>query len=302
MATGYRTCGGVNQFNSGISRCPVPRGKIKGVILVSHGYSLPSELTADNIMKAIHADRPNRIFPIKTVDEFAPSGGEAETSQQGYGANKVSGISARTDAFTLDKYDAGLRANVVEAKNNQFDVYLINNDGYIFGQTGDNGEFKGIPLSGIYVGGQDFDSSGQVANFVLNLMYSDIEEHFKLEDARKVEFNILSLLSGLVEVEWLKMTAANTYKLIESYGRLDITEYYGALIKAGGNTVIANATSSTNITYADGILTIPTVNAAAPVLAKPSVLFGKGITGIEQVGTVSGSAGGSGDDEVDTGA
>lgn len=283
MAKGYRTCGGTNQFNSGISRCPIPRGKIKGLILVPHGTLLPEELTLENIQKAIHADRPNRIFPVKTVDEFEPSGGEAETSQQGYGANKVTGYSAKTVGFTLDKYDSGLRANVVEAKNTTFDMYLVNEDWYIFGQSGNNGEFKGIPLSGIYVGGQDHDSSGQVANFVLNAMYSDIEEHYKLEDFRKADFNILSALDGLVEVEFHKLDTANTYKLIESYGRLDITEYYGALIASGGNTIITNATSSTSITYSGGVLTIPTSNSEVPKLAAPSALFAKNITGIEQI-------------------
>jgi len=285
MAQDIRTCGGSNEFNSGISRCPVPRGKIKGLVFVPHGVKLPSDITLENLEKAIHADRPNRIFPVKTVEEYAPSGGEAQTSQQGYGANKVTSYSAKTDAFTLDKYDMGLKANVVEAKDTAFDVYLVNDSNVIFGERDNDGSLKGIPLSGIYVSGQDYDSSGQVANLILNIMYSDIEKHWKVEDVRMVDFDIVSELNGLVEVEFKKVgTTGNNYKLTEKYGRLDLTSNYGPLIQSKAAQVLPNATG---VSYADGLIT---VTSGEPKLAKPSVLQSAGIIGIEQAGTVSTSS------------
>lgn len=296
MAQDIRTCGGSSEFNSGRSRCPVPRGKIKGLIFVSHGVKLPSEITLENLEKAIHADRPNRIFPVKTVEEYAPSGGEAQTSQQGYGANKITSYSAKTDSFTLDKYDMGLKANVVEAKDTMFDVYLINDSNVIFGERDNDGSLKGIPLSGIYVSGQDYDSSGQVANLILNIMYSDIEKHWKLEDVRMVEFDITSVLEGLVEVEFKKLSdPVNGYKLVERYGRLDVTSSFGPIIKSKATDVLPGVTVSA---YDNGILTL---TGGEPKLAKPSILQENGIVGIEQIGTYSVSSGDD-DDYVDPNA
>jgi len=275
MAQDIRECGS-KTFNSGISSCPVPRGKVKALIFVQSGYALPQAITADAIETAIHADRPDRIYPVKTIEEFAPSGGEAQTSQQGYGANKVTSYSARTDTFTLDIYDMGFRANVVEAKDSKFDVFFVNDSNTIFGQRSDTDTLlHGIPLSGIYVGGQDFDSSGQNSYLTVNLMYSDIERHFKLEDVRTVDFDILGSLYGLVEVDFVSAGTTGKYKLIEHYGRLDITANFGTAIAAGSSTVVPGASA---VTYADGVLSL----TGTAKLAKPSVLSEKGILGIEQ--------------------
>lgn len=88
MATDYRQCPGVATFNTGNSVCVLDPGKVKAIILVMHGYKLPKTLTADALEAACHADRPGRIFPIKTIVEYAPSGGEAQTSATGYGPTK----------------------------------------------------------------------------------------------------------------------------------------------------------------------------------------------------------------------
>jgi hypothetical protein len=274
MAQDIRVCGGSGEFNSGVSNCPVPRGKIKGLIFVPSGLKLPAEITLASLETAIHADRPNRIYPVKTIDEYAPSGGEAQTSQQGYGASKVTSYSSKVDAFTVDKYDMGLKANVVDAKSMSFDVYLVNDSNIIFGERDNDGSLKGIPLSGIYVGGQDYDSSGQVANLVINIMYSDIEKHWKIEDTRSVDFDIVSALNGLVEVEVKSVTGG--YKIIERYGRLDVTPTFGQLIVSNADTTTIPSNVVTS--YADGVI----VASGVFTLKKPSVLHENGIIGIEQ--------------------
>jgi len=274
-----RTCGGTNEFNSGTSRCPVTRGKLKGGFLVEKGTLLPETMTAEAIEKAAHADRPDRIYPFRLVEEFAPSGGEAQTAQQGYGASKVTDYSAFIATVTLDKYDAGLKANVVDAKNSSFELYWVNDANTIFGVKGNDGKQHGIPLSGIYVGGQDFDSSGQVANMTISFMYQDIEAYWKKEMVQVVDFDIVDSLNGLVNVEFVAIDgAANKYKLLETSQRLNLTQYYGAIIASKSSTVLEGATTAS---YADGVLTI-TGTDYVPKLAKPSVLQESGIIGIEQ--------------------
>jgi hypothetical protein len=280
MASIYRVCGGADGFNSGSSSCPIPRGKIKGLIFVHRGRSISDAIGGiTGIETAAHADRPNRIYPVKVIDEYAPSGGEAQTSQQGYGSSKVTSYSAKVDAFTIDKYDMGLKKHVVEAKDAQFDVFLINDSNVIFGERGDNGAFKGIPLSGIYAGGQDYDSSGQVANLIINIMYADIEKHWKLEDTRVLDFDILSAMYGLVDVQVVKVGESN-YKIIEKYGRLDLTPVYGELIVTKKANVVTNPTAVTS--YANGVI----VATGIFNLVRPSTLYANGISGIEQVDRV----------------
>lgn len=282
MAKDYRTCKAVEQFNTGLSKCPLNPGKIKGFMLVEKGYKLPDEITAESLMESFHADRPGRIYPVKIVEEYAPSGGELQTSATGYGATKVTGYSARTDVVTVE-YDAGLKANIVRTKGVGFELYWVDENNVIFGEKGVDGKIKGIEMSGIGVGGQDFDSSGTQAELTISLMYTDIERYWKNMAFMEVDFNIIDVMNGLVFVTLLKEeSGSNTYRLIETTGRLDITPYYGE--KLAGSTAEEVWVGVTSVSYADGVLTVTPKSEGGTIgLKKPSILQTKGITGIEYV-------------------
>lgn len=47
MATEFRECAGVAQFNTGTSKCILDPGKVKAIILAMHGYKLPKNVTAE---------------------------------------------------------------------------------------------------------------------------------------------------------------------------------------------------------------------------------------------------------------
>ena len=82
-------------------------------------------------------------------------------------------------------------------------------------------------------------------------------------------------MKGLVYVD-LVSTESNKYKLIEHFGNLDITEYYGELLAKNAEKALDGATSAS---YANGVIT--TVGEDPVTLASPSVLQEAGITGIE---------------------
>lgn len=275
MAKKYRECPGVANFNTGVSACPLDPGKVKAIILVVHGKKLPSSISAETLEEACHADRPDRIYPIKTVVEFEPSGGEAQTSATGYGPTKITGYSAKTDTYTLDNCDLNLKANLMAIKNTAMDAYLVDENNIIYGQNDGTDVLAGIPLSGVYPGGQDFDSSGTDANLTVTLMYQDYEKYVKNADLIQADFDVVNALKGLVYVEFVSEDATK-YKLIEHYGGLNITEYYGQLLQTNAETAIPDATS---VSYANGLITVA---SGTPSLASPSVLQGVGITGIEQ--------------------
>lgn len=274
MAIDYRKCPGVATFNTGSSVCVLDPGKIKAIILTIHGHKIPTEKTAEAFEKACHADRPGRIFPIKTIVEYAPSGGEAQPSATGYGPTKVGSYSAKNDVWTLQDYDASLKANLMAVKNVAFDAYFVDENNVIYGMNDGTNALAGIPLSGVYPGGQDWDSSGTEANLTIATMFKDYERYVKNADVRAYDFDVVDALKGLVYVDLVSIEEKK-YKLIEHFGKLDITEFYGELLQQNATTVLPNAT---DVTYANGIITI---NEGTAELASPSVLQESGITGIE---------------------
>lgn len=274
MAKDFRQCAGLASFNTGKSACPLDPGKIKAVILTMHGKKLPAEMSADELEKACHADRPDRIFPLKTIVEYEPSGGEAQTSATGYGPTKVTGYSAKVDTLTLDDYDANLKANLMAAKNVGFDAYLVDDSNVIYGMDDGSDDLAGIPLSGVYPGGQDWDSSGTEANLTFSLMFKDYEKYIKRAAIKVCNFDVVDALKGLVYVELVKIDE-NKYKLREHFGGLDVTGFYGQLLVTNAETAMPGLTTPG---YEDGFIT---AESGTPSLAKPSVLQGVGITGIE---------------------
>lgn len=275
MAIDYRECPGLATFNTGSSVCVLDPGKVKAIILTIHGHKLPEEKTADAIEAACHADRPDRIFPIKTIVEYAPSGGEAQTSATGYGPTKITGYSAKNDVWTLQDYDASLKANLMAAKNVAFDAYFVDENNIVYGMNDGTEYLAGIPLSGVYPGGQDWDSSGTEANLTVATMFKDYEKYIKSADVSAYKFDVVEALKGLVYVE-LKSLESGKYKLVEHFGKLDITEHYGELLAKNATTALG-VSDSPAASYADGVITV----SGNPKLAKPSVLQGLGITGIE---------------------
>lgn len=296
MAKEFRKCLGLASFNTGKSVCVLDPGKIKSVILVMHGQKLPADLSADALEKACHADRPARIFPLKTVVEYEPSGGEAQTNATGYGPTKVTGYSAKVDTLTLDDYDGSLKANLMAAKNVAFDAYMVDENNIVYGMNDGSDQLAGIPLSGIYPGGQDWDSSGTEAGLSVSLMYKDYEKYVKNADVVSCDFDVTDALKGLVYVDILSVES-NKYKIVEHFGGLDITEYYGSLLAQEAETALPELET---VQYADGVIS---ASAGEATLAKPSVLQTVGITGIEQWGTevVSVVAAGSSDNDYELG-
>lgn len=273
MRTDYRECGGGNGFNTGQNFCPLQPGKVKGLILVYHGKKLPSEITADSLEKACHADGMDRIFPVLNVSEYAVSGGEANTSENGYAGAEITGYSSRTDTFTLSKFNLALQANMVANKSTLFDMYAFDEDNVIYGLDDGTDVLAGIPLSGIYPTGQMYTSSGQKAYLAFNAIYADTEDYLAHASVRGTDLNLTTVLTGLVYVEFVSVS--DGFKLIDHYDRTDMTSYYGPQLAANAEAVL-NGVSS--LTYEAGVLK----GTGTPTLKGPSVLQENGITGIEQ--------------------
>lgn len=105
------------QLNTGTSKCEIPYDKLLGAIVVPYASKLPDDLTAEKLEELVHADASERVYGIRTFVEAAKNGGEVQTSTVGYGPERVTGLSARKDTMTLDRYSAALDAAISKAGN-----------------------------------------------------------------------------------------------------------------------------------------------------------------------------------------
>ena len=111
-------------------------------------------------------------------------------------------------------------------------------------------------------------------------MFKDYEKYVKNADVRVCKFDIVEALKGLVYVEFMS-TGDNKYRLIEHFGRLNITSYYKDMLTGENASKVLNGVTS--VTYEDGDLVVTAASGGGAIsLKSPSVLQTNGITGIEQ--------------------
>lgn len=263
-------------FNSGKSGCPIDYGKIKGAIIVPAGEKLPAGFDGDDLREACHADLPNRIYPVLLFVEYAKNGGEPQVSAVGYGPNKVTGISAQTDTFTLDGVDYGLHAELLKSKNVKRDVYYFDEDGVIYGVNDGTDVLAGIPMGCIYPTIIPHPTSSAEESLTVSFCHLDAEKSQQNYDFIDTDIRFEDVLIGLTPVELVK-DGDNKYHIVEKVGGFDRTPEFGTIIAANAAATIDGISAAT---YADGALTLTVTQDATPALKAPSALYANGIEGI----------------------
>ena len=263
-------------FNSGKSGCPIDYGKIKGAIIVPAGEKLPAGFDGDDLREACHADVPNRIYPVITFVEYAKNGGEPQVSAVGYGPNKVTGINAQTDTFTLDEVDYGLNAELLKSKNVKRDVYYFDENGVVYGVNDGTDVLAGIPMACIYPTIVPHPTSSAKESLTVSFCHVDAEKSQQNYDYISTDFHLEDSLIGLVPVELVK-DGDNKYHIVEKIGGYDRTAEFGPTVATKASSVIDGISAAT---YEDGALTLTVTQGATPALKAPSALYDNGIEGI----------------------
>jgi hypothetical protein len=263
-------------FNSGKSGCPIDYGKIKGAIIVPAGEKLPAGFDGDALREACHADVPNRIYPVITFVEYAKNGGEPQVSAVGYGPNKVTGINAQTDTFTLDEVDYGLNAELLKSKNVKRDVYYFDENGVVYGVNDGTDVLAGIPMACIYPTIVPHPTSSAKESLTVSFCHVDAEKSQQNYDFITTDFHLEDSLIGLVPVELVK-DGDNKYHIVEKIGGYDRTAEFGPTVATKASSVIDGISAAT---YEDGALTLTVTQDATPALKAPSALYANGIEGI----------------------
>ena len=279
-----RTCPGVGFF-TGKSVCEIDYDKIKYLLLTKHGVKLQYD-TLDNLRAMCHADLPNRAYGFPQIVNWEPNGGEVQTSQVGYGPNVYNGVSARTDAFTVDKFRHYLRAEILKNVDEEFDMYLIDAKNNLYGLNDDTDELAGIPVT-IYPSGNDHPGASDKASLAVNVSYVDVEEYMMKLDVVPLDYAARSAVYGLMPVTLEKVgSSGNNYKLVEYYGKGDATAKFGELISDNVASVLNGATAATYDATNNYITVTLASDSTAPTLKAASVLEANGIYGIEPFSAV----------------
>lgn len=279
-----RSCAS-NSFFTGKSVCEIDYDKIKYLLLTKHGVKLQYD-TLDNLRAMCHADLPNRAYGFPQIVNWEPNGGEVQTSQVGYGPNVYNGVSARTDAFTVDKFRHYLRAEILKNVDEEFDMYLIDAKNNLYGLNDDTDELAGIPVT-IYPSGNDHPGASDKASLAVNVSYVDVEEYMMKLDVVHLDYAARSAVYGLMPVTLEKVgSTGNNYKLVEYYGKGDATAKFGELISDNVASVLNGATAATYDATNKYITVTLTSDSTAPTLKAASVLEANGIYGIEPFSAV----------------
>ena len=279
-----RSCAS-NSFFTGKSVCEIDYDKIKYLLLTKHGVKLQYD-TLDNLRAMCHADLPNRAYGFPQIVNWEPNGGEVQTSQVGYGPNVYNGVSARTDAFTVDKFRHYLRAEILKNVDEEFDMYLIDAKNNLYGLNDDTDELAGIPVT-IYPSGNDHHGASDKASLAVNVSYVDVEEYMMKLDVVPLDYAARSAVYGLMPVTLEKVgSSGNNYKLVEYYGKGDATAKYGELISDNVASVLNGATAATYDATNNYITVTLASDSTAPTLKAASVLEANGIYGIEPFSAV----------------
>ena len=134
----------------------------------------------------------------------------------------------------------------------------------------------------VYSDATQFNTSGAKATMTVTFCHTNSKILKRKFDYAALDFDVQGLILGLTAVELVK-AEGNEYKIVEKVGGYDLTALYGSLIKEGGSAVLIGTTSSVSYNEDKETLTITSSDQSEPKLAKPSVLFTKGIKGIEQL-------------------
>lgn len=266
------------ELNTGKSQCPLDLAHILGAIVVPQGFEFPDDATASSIREACHADRPERIMPIMTFVEYAKEGGEASISAVGYGGNQVTGVSARTDTYTMAQHDPALAAALSKAMNLPFDVFYFDENDVVYGRrVGD--ALRGFPITTLYPTVTPHPTSSNPATLTVSFAFENARDAIEEFDYVQLDFNLRDSLVMLTEVE-LVSTGTNKYKIVEKVGGYDLTAKYGTAIATAAASAINGVTAVTYDEEAGELTCTMAPDATSVSLKAPSALYDAGIEGI----------------------
>lgn len=266
------------ELNTGKSQCPLDLAHIIGAMVVPQGFEFPANATASSLKQACHADRPNRIMPIMVFVEYAKEGGEANVSAVGYGGNQVTGLSPRTDTYTMAQHDPALAASLSKAMNLPFDVFYFDENDVVYGRRVGE-KLLGFPITTLYPTVTPHPTSSNPATLTVSFAFENARDAIEDFDYVQLDFNLKDSLVMLTEVELVETATTGKYKIVEKVGGYDLTPKFATIITESASAVLDGVTAATYDTATES-LTLTVSSGSTPALKAPSALYTAGIYGI----------------------
>lgn len=271
-----------NNLATGKSGCQLDFAKIRAIIITPHGKKLSvgiNPISESFIERMINGTEEYRIYPINDIVEYAKSGGEPQVSAIGYDGNGVTGISPRTDTFTLAKVSEHIAASLTKNMNKRYDVYYVDENNVVYGILKDN-VLYGFPMLTIYPTVVPHPTSSSQATMTVSCCFENAREAIEKFDYMELKWNILDQLEGLVSVDLVEAERGK-YRVIETIGGYDRTAECGAT-----DSLVGLFNGVTAATYENGLITLTASQGVTPSMKSPGELYTAGVKRIEYNKTI----------------
>jgi hypothetical protein len=262
--------------------CPTFQGRPAGLIFTSRNalFSTDPDTFNQEIREAIYASGQkikDRATPVMQIANMAASGGDLQTSQEGWGGTQFTGLNEVREDYTIVKGGNCLYKQLSKLNDQEMRVFKIDNKGMIFGTVTEvEGveKFRGYELSTI--GTYLRPAADNAAAIMLSLVYSaNLQQE-------SIDSHAFELSGDEIEGLWgiqLKKTAAGKAQVVEACSGEDLTAIFGNSLANANIYLNKTGGNPTAVTFANGVLTF--TPAGAYRIADAATLKAANIEGYE---------------------
>ena len=252
-------CPAKARVHTKVDSCSMFEGKPHGLIFhdARVSYTPDEDIFNDEIQAAITVEGAERITPImQGITDYQPTGGDVQTSQEGFGPDVPIGLNAKSVIFVINKGGLCLYKQLAKLNGQTLRVLEVDNTrrayGTAFDQKGEE-RFRGF-LCTVYVSRRN-NTGSQEGAILLNVYYS---VDYEKEDNNVAAIPLAEDIEGLSGV-LLKRVDVDKAKFVSACSDVDLTDTYNTSLedvtiyqdKSGANpaTVTYNAADKT-LTFA----------------------------------------------------
>ncbi len=283
MNSGFITglCKTNENVHTKVGECAMFEGTPLGFILheKSKSFSTEQEVFNTEIQAAITEDGDGRITPLLGgITDYQVSGGDVNTSQEGFGPEVPIGINAKRIDYIINKGGLCLLKQLKKLNGREIRIFPVDVNKVVYGTVatvGSEPAFRGF-LATVYAAKRD-NTGSQTGAITFSVFYSS---NYENEETNMASIGLTSELEGLTGVI-LKKTATGKAKFVIACSGDDLTETYGETLAAPELYRNASGGKPTTVTYGKDANDLTFVPAAAYKIADAKTLSSSDLTGIE---------------------
>jgi hypothetical protein len=256
-------------------------GKPKGLIFHNDGiaFSLDDAEFNTEIKGGIKAAGANRVTPlIGGIVDFNPTGGDVQTSQEGFGPDIPIGLNAKRVDYTINTGGLCLLKQLKKLNGKAIRVFLVDNNNVAYGtvSTFDGVEkFRGF-LCVVWAAKRD-NTGSQNGAIILSIFF---DANYENEENNLAAIALMETYEGLAGVV-LKKTGTAKAKFVIACSGDDLTTTYGDDLGVPDLYVNSAGANPTSVVYAAATGDLTFTPSGKYKIADAETLDANGIEGLE---------------------